>query len=77
MQITTCREAVNDFDDTSPDKDPIKQDSQAADCIAEAFLAAVELPEHCGGCLKVLDGECPDDEVPCEGPPPPSGQLRR
>ncbi|KAF8989164.1 hypothetical protein BDQ17DRAFT_1373476, partial [Cyathus striatus] len=33
--------------------DPIKLATQAADCIAEASLAAVELPSHCSGCTKV------------------------
>ncbi|KIJ48762.1 hypothetical protein M422DRAFT_45184 [Sphaerobolus stellatus SS14] len=75
LQITTCAEALNDINDTSPDKDPIKQAAQAADCIAEATLAGVELPSHCAGCTKVLDGECPSDKIPCTGPPPPSEVL--
>jgi len=80
MQITTCAEAVEDInkaDSANDGFDPIKTATQGADCIAEAFLAAVELPEHCGGCLKALDGECPQAEIPCTGPPPASGELRK
>ncbi|KLO09845.1 hypothetical protein SCHPADRAFT_922269 [Schizopora paradoxa] len=80
MLITTCAEAVDDINkalDSSDDFDPIKTVTQGSDCIAEAFLAAVDLPEHCSGCTKALDGECPNAKVPCTGPPPASGELRR
>ncbi|KAE9396115.1 hypothetical protein BT96DRAFT_764411, partial [Gymnopus androsaceus JB14] len=71
LQITTCLEALNDIGEVVSDDppDPIKVVSQGADCIAEATLAAVELPSHCSGCTAVLDGECPSDKVPCTGPP--------
>ncbi|EIN09817.1 hypothetical protein PUNSTDRAFT_133589 [Punctularia strigosozonata HHB-11173 SS5] len=72
LQITTCIEALNDINEAAEDpqnSDPIKTATQGADCIAEASLAAVELPSHCSGCTKVLDGECPQSEIPCTGPP--------
>ncbi|KAF8962200.1 hypothetical protein BDZ97DRAFT_1905324 [Flammula alnicola] len=69
LQITACAEALKDLDDESAQKDVIKEAAQGADCIAEATLAGIELPNDCGGCTAVLDGECPNNEVPCTGPP--------
>ncbi|KAF5392852.1 hypothetical protein D9757_000955 [Collybiopsis confluens] len=79
LQITTCIEALDDIgkvlNSQEDPPDPIAVAAQGADCIAEATLAAIELPSHCSGCLAALDGECPHAEIPCTGPPPSSGKL--
>ncbi|KAF8962186.1 hypothetical protein BDZ97DRAFT_1920655 [Flammula alnicola] len=68
LQITTCAEALKAFENNSTDPNGVNLEIEGSDCIAEATLG-IELPNDCGGCFAVLDGECPNDEVPCTGPP--------
>jgi len=53
LSITACSNAATDIGKIgSKDFNATETALEGADCLVEAAMEAVDLPEHCGGCLK-------------------------